>query len=393
MSLVGCDGESHLAIDTDQRDALLTLMLTPGLGQTLIGRCIDTFGNAEAVLNADINALARINRISHDMARTARREFANIRTEGRLERERELIERFNVHLLTRDNADYPRLLHLIPDPPVMLYVRGEIRAEDALALAMVGSRRCSAYGREQADRFAAGCVQAGLCIISGGAIGIDGAAHRAALRVGGRTIAVIGNGLSDPYPARHQDLFEAIIADRGAVISELPMSAPPAPENFPRRNRLISGLALGVLVIEAARRSGALITARLCVEDHGRECMALPGRVDAKTSGGCHELIRSGGAALVTSPAEVIEALGEAGQCLQAPAPEHNAEQEAPPRLLGQNLTDSQTKILAQLDRPHDLDHLAGVTGLAVPVVQADLTMLQVRGLVSRRSGRFVRQR
>jgi DNA processing protein len=223
-------------------------------------------------------------------------------------------------LITIHDAGYPRLLRHIPDPPQLLWVRGELREDDALALAMVGSRRCTHYGREQADRFAADAASADLCVVSGGAPGIDAAAHRAALRLGGRTLAVIGSGLSTPYPKEHHELFDQIAdptAARGAVLSDLPMTAPTQPENFPRRNRIISGLSLGVLVVEAAARSGALITARLCVEEHGRELMAIPGRIDSKASEGCHRMIRQGWATLVTGGADVLDALDESGQILK----------------------------------------------------------------------------
>src|SRR5690606_36252900 len=209
---------------------------------------------------------------------------------------------------------------------------------------------------------------------------------RAAMRVHGRTIAVLGSGLANPYPAAHIELFDQMASSGlGVVTSEFPMDTPPIAENFPRRNRIISGLSLGVLVIEAARRSGALITARLCVDDHGREAMAVPGRVDSPQSEGCHQTLREGWAKLVTNAADVLDSLGEAGEILKAGVA---AGRDDPPAaeasLFEQNLTDSQRAIVGVLHAPRSLDEIAAQTGLAVAAVQADLTMLEIRGAVRR---------
>ncbi len=380
-------------MDTGERDALLVLLLTPGMGQTLAARAIELLGSAGAVVGASEQALSQVRGISGPTASRMRRDMDALQRNGTLEREKELIERHGVRLLTVDEPAYPRLLKLIPDPPSMLFVRGELREDDALALAIVGSRRCSHYGREQADRFAAQAVTAGLCVVSGGAFGVDVAAHQAVLRMGGRTIAVIGSGLAKPYPERHADLFDMIADGHGAVMSELPMTAPPVPENFPRRNRIISGLALGVLVIEAAVRSGALITARLCVEEHGRECMALPGRVDNAGSAGCHKIIREGSATLVTSMADVLDTLGDTGQLLRAEADRAGWQAPEPPTLFEHNLTDTQRRIVDTLSQPRDLETLVAETGMDVGALQAELTLLQIRGLVSRGNGKFARKR
>jgi DNA processing protein len=334
-------------------------------------------------------------------AEALRRAFDEIARERRVEREKELIEKRGVSLLAVDEPGYPALLRHINDAPPLLFVRGSIRAEDGLALGVVGSRKCTHYGREQADRFAAQCSQAGLTIVSGGAYGVDAAAHHAAVRVGGRTLAVIGSGLDQPYPPEHGELFDRITADggeHGAVVSELPMSAPPIPQNFPARNRIISGLSLGVLVVEASQRSGALITARLAAEDHGREVMAVPGRVDSDVSSGCHKIIREGWATLVTSAADVLDALGDAGQTLKGavasnPAAGGANETATDASLFEANLTESQRKIVAAIGEGADeFDRLAAATGLAASTLQADLTMLQIRGLVTRDAGRIARK-
>jgi DNA processing protein len=298
------------------------------------------------------------------------------------------------------------LLRHIPNPPPLLFVRGTLERRDGLALAIVGSRRCSSYGREQADRLGSLVADAGMTIISGGARGIDTAAHRGALRVGGRTVAVLGCGLAVNYPPENTELYHDIARDRGAVISELPMDAPPLAEHFPRRNRIISGLSLGVLVIEASLRSGALITARLASEEHNREVMALPGRVDAATSAGCHRIIREGWAQLVTNGADVLDALGEAGQTLKgamasveeegvAPGGEGDAagEGECENPVIGALAPEQRAVLEAIGTEATEIDTICWRTELTMPQVQSYVTLLQLRGLVERVPGNRIRRR
>ncbi|MEX1088274.1 MAG: DNA-processing protein DprA [Phycisphaeraceae bacterium] len=383
-----------------QLDALLLLSLVPGLGPTLTRRCLEAAGSAEAVLDWPAAQFARVDGIGGGGASEIRKAIDRLLRDGELAREKEAIERAGTTVIAGDDPAYPALLRHIPDPPPLLYVRGQLTAQDAVALAVVGSRRCSHYGREQADRLSALGAGAGLTIVSGGAYGIDAAAHRAALRVKGRTIAVLGSGLGNPYPSDHAGLFDEIAAGQGAVISEHAMTAPPVAQNFPRRNRIISGLSLGVLVVEAAVRSGALITARLAAEEHGRAVMALPGRIDSATSGGCHKLIRQGGATLVTSLPEILEELGEAGSLLGVSATDlGDVAVNSPAKGAGQrslfelNLSDSQKRIVDALAEPCSLDQLVAQTGMHVAAIQADLTMLEIRGLIARRSGMYSRKR
>lgn len=380
-------------MDTAERDALLTLILTPGLGHVLIGRCLEAFGSATATLDAGAEGLAKIHGVSEVGAAKFSGAFDHLREDGTVDRELAAVAAQGIRLLAWDDAEYPRLLRLIPDPPVLLWMRGQLIQNDALSLAIVGSRRCSGYGREQAERFAYQAAQAGLNVVSGGAYGIDAAAHRAALQAGGRTIAVLGSGLANPYPTEHIELFDQITDSsdsRGAVLSEWPMDSPPLAEHFPRRNRIISGLSLGTLVIEAAQRSGALITARLCVEDHGRELMAVPGRADSKTSAGCHQVIREGWATLVTNIADVLDALGEAGQMLKADvAVNHGGETST---VVDTAFSDPQRQIITVLSGPRSLDQIVVASGLPVAQVQSELTMLEIRGAIKRRNGQFVLQ-
>ena len=375
-------------MDTAERQALLALTLTPGLGPVLTRRALETFGSALAACGASRQQWLTVPGIGMSLAQTIRQGLDAVIAQQRVADELAMMEQYQAKMLVLGDSDYPRLLAHISDPPVVLYVRGEIRESDALALAIVGSRRCSAYGREQADRFATLGCGAGLCIISGGAYGVDAAAHRAALRVQGRTLVVLGSGLAKPYPADHAELFDQVADGHGAVVSEMPMTAPPVAENFPRRNRIISGLSLGVLVIEAAHQSGALITARLAAEEHHREVMALPGRVDVPGSAGCHKIIREGWATLVTSLNDVLQAMGETGSLLKAGLTEHaDTQAAAESNLFETGLTDSQQKVMRSLDGPMGLDQLAAATGLSMSCLQADLTLMEIRGLLRRSGG------
>lgn len=373
------------------RHPLLALSLTPGLGPTLTGRLLDLLGSAEAVLGASAADWGRVKGIAGDGR--LRAALDQVLASDAVERELAAVAAHGAQLIALGDAAYPRALSHIPDPPPLLWMRGALQERDALALAIVGSRRCTAYGREQADRFAAGLAVAGVTIVSGGAYGIDAAAHGAALRMrpaGGRTVAVIGSGLARPYPKEYAPLFDKIVAEgAGAVLSELPMTFPPSAENFPRRNRILSGMSLGTLLIEAADRSGALITARLCNDEHGRELMALPGRVDSDASAGCHKAIREGWATLVTSVGEVLEQLGEAGQMLKVATGQADPAAKAGGAPLFGSLNDPQRQIMGVLGEACSLDEVTARTGLPVQNVQVELTMLEIRGVVKRSGGKF----
>ena len=375
--------------------AHLRISLVAGLGPVLTRRLLVHFGGPREALNATAERLSHIEGISRKKADLIRRAI----DETAVEKELALVRQHGVTLVPFDSPAYPPLLKHIIDPPPLLYVRGSLEKQDSVSLAIVGSRACTGYGREQADRLASLCSQAGLTIISGGARGIDSAAHRAALRVKGRTIAVLGSGIAECYPPENRELFDAIAGGGGAVVSELPMTSPPHAQNFPARNRIISGLALGVLVVEASLRSGALITARLAAEEHHREVMALPGRVDSLASAGCHKILREGWATLVTSPADILDCLGEAGAMLQAATdPAENKSATAPvaesslfntPQLAGPA---QQLFAAISLD-PITLDTLCETTQLPISTIQAQLMQLQLSGLIDRVPGNRVKRR
>src|SRR5688500_17567834 len=288
------------------REHWLRLALTDGIGPILIRRIIDTAGSAEAACAASAKLFAAVDGIGTSKASKiyASLHAANVDDELRK------CEQLGVSIICPDDAAYPTLLTQIPDPPAVLYVKGGFEPRDLNSVAIVGSRKCSYYGREQSERFGALLAGAGFTVVSGGARGIDSAAHRGAMsHPSGRTIAVLGSGIDAPYPPENAPLFEQIAArGRGAVVSEYPLGTPPLAENFPRRNRIVSGLSRGVLVIEADERSGALITARQACDDHGRTVFALPGRVDQSTSAGPHRLIRDG-AVLTTCLEDIVNNL------------------------------------------------------------------------------------
>jgi DNA processing protein len=370
-------------------DATLRLLLAEGLGPVTLRRLRGHFSHDDqAIVNARADVLDEVEGIGQNLAMSLRRAFEAADIDG----ERRAMREHGAELILVDDADYPLLLKSISDAPAALWIRGSLDSQrDRLTVAIVGSRKCSAYGREQSGRFATLLAQSGLTIVSGGALGIDGEAHRAAVRVGGRTIVVCGCGLATHYPMEHAELFDRIARENhGAVVSEFPMSTPPLAGNFPRRNRIISGLSLGVVVIEAAQRSGALITARLAAEEHHRESMALPGRVDSPTSVGCLKAIREGWAALVTSHADVLQQLDASDQMVRGALETAGVEgAKNAATLFDSNLTPGQQAIIAALQAAGEgealiAEQLSARTQLPLPQIMADLTLLQIRGRVSK---------
>lgn len=365
----------------------LRLSLTDGLGPILTRRLIEAAGGAEAACSASIQSLrgiegigtAKSQQIHHSLQSSTELAVAEIAR----------AKQMGVSILCPDDESYPPLLNSIPDPPCVLYVRGSFEARDLNSLAIVGSRRCSHYGREQAERFAALLAGAGVTVISGGARGIDSAAHRGAMsHPQGRTIAVLGCGIDQVYPPENKLLFDQIV-NRGAIVSEYPIGTPPVAENFPRRNRIVSGMSRGVLVIEADERSGALITARQAVEDHGRPVFAVPGRVDNRMSAGPHKLIREG-AILTANLDDIFAELG--------PLPHGIVESpqtvitEVPSEAVG--LSEQQRTILLQMDlEPMNVDTIAERTTLPVHLILQELTFLSLRGAVRRVDGQTYARR
>ena len=277
----------------------LTLKEVPGIGNLLVKRLVDAFHTPQTIFGAQLEDLCRVQGIS-------RRIAVNIlshRLSDQAKRQLEKAQRAGIAIIPLTHSDYPRLLREIPDPPPILQVAGTLPPDSAM-VAMVGSRKATAYGKQNAQNLAAQLAAHGFAVVSGMARGIDTAAHRGALSAGGKTIAVLGCGLGTIYPPENRGLAEAI-AHSGALISEFNYNTPPEAHHFPMRNRIISGLSLGTVVIEASLKSGSLITAR-CAADQNRDVFAVPGHIQASQSVGTHRLIRDG-AKLVATAADIME--------------------------------------------------------------------------------------
>lgn len=372
-------------------DKWLRIVRAQGVGPVVLGRLLEHFGSAEAILAAPPGSLAQIEGIGQVTAE----KIVRSRTSFDAEKEIALADKSGVCIINILDSRYPPLLKKIYDPPGVLYIKGDIRPSDNLAVAIVGARQCSHYGSEQAARFAHLLASAGFTIVSGMARGIDSAAHSGALSAGGRTIAVQGCGLSKIFPPENKQLFEKICAN-GACVSELPMEYEPLAENFPPRNRIIAGLSLATIVVEAMPRSGALITARAAMENN-REVMAVPGKIDSALSKGPHKLIKDG-AKLVESVEDVIETL----EFLQKDFAEHltqtskEAIQKAEMPLFDiskLNLTDVEKKIFDCLDsldsEPVHIEEIISQTSLAAGKVNAALVSMRLKGIVKQLPGGY----
>lgn len=356
------------AISPAELEARLRLHRLPEVGPRRFRKLIEAFGSASKAISAPASAWRSLGlpqacaeaRRSHEV-----RDAASVALAW--------LERPGQHLLMWDHPHYPALLAELDDAPPLLFVAGEPMILEKPQLALVGSRRASKPGMDTAAAFSRSLAGAGFVITSGLALGIDGAAHQAALDVGGQTIGVLGTGLENFYPQRHRRLAAAMVAQGSAVISEFPLDAGPHASHFPRRNRIISGLSLGVLVVEASVASGSLITARLAAEQ-GREVYAIPGSIHHPGAKGCHQLIRDG-AVLVETIEHLLEGLRgwQALSCLAPLAAAH------------------QHPLLALLRAaPHTSEGLAMASGQDLSQVLASLTELELEGRVSCESGRWL---
>lgn len=358
----------------------LQLTLTTGIGPRTLETLLTRFGTASVVLQASPQDLAEVEGVGVALSRRIRSsEFRDLALSVF-----SFCEDKDVRILFPWEQEFPRLLKELPDPPMLLYIRGEFAKTDALSIAIVGTRGATQYGRSQAERFARGLARGGLTIVSGLARGIDAAAHQAALEVDGRTIAVLSSGVAEVYPPQHTELAERILAN-GALISEMPPGSKPKKGMFPQRNRLISGLSLGTIVIEAAEHSGALITARLAGEQ-GREVFALPGMVSSPNSRGCHRLIKDG-AHIIQDPEDVLEELGPMVEDVVL-SPDQTVRHAAELQL-----NEQENIVLQAIDlQPTDINAIVVTCGLPVPRVLSTLSVLEMRRLVRRVSGQLVQR-
>ena len=344
--------------------AWLSLSLTRGLGGESARRLLKEFGSPDAVFAASISSLKSV--VKSDVAA----EIAAGIAEDAIASSLAWLEGANNHIFTLADDDYPQALLNIPDPPLLLYVKGRPGLLNRPALAVVGSRNATPQGIGNAEAFAKTLSDAGLCIISGMAHGIDAAAHRGALRGQGSSIAIVGTGLDKVYPAANRELAHEL-AQQGALVSEFPLGTPPLAANFPRRNRLISGMSAGCLVVEAGLQSGSLITARMALEQ-GRDVFAIPGSIHAPQSKGCHALLKQG-AKLVETAQDILEELGGL-----LPTPMRN------PAAKGEDMHDPDFALLDHLGYdPVDVDTLRARSGLTVAELSAMLLTLELEGLVS----------
>lgn len=362
-------------IDLTERDAWLIALRTPGLGNLRIAKLHEHFGSLRAALDASRGALRASglpDAVCAELARSGR---------GLIRPDLDWLEAApDRHLLTLADPDYPPLLRRLDDAPSVLFVEGDLNALWRAQIAIVGSRNASRGGLGVAADFARHFARLGIVVTSGLAEGIDGAAHGACLDAGSATIAVCGTGLDRVYPERHRALARRIAA-HGALVSDFPIGTPPLPEHFPRRNRIIAGLALGTLVVEASLKSGSLITARLAGEC-GRDVFAIPGSIHDPRARGCHHLIRNG-ATLVTEAGDIIEALQpighELGDALRARLATQSA--QAPtlvaPDAANQRLLD------AISFAPTDFDSLVTATGLTAGTISSMLMSLELDGHVA----------
>ncbi len=381
-------------ISTPSRD-LLALTMIPGLGPVRIDRLIQAAGSPGAVLGMTQSQLTRVEGIGQQTA--SRIITARPDASAMADQELQTLSDAGCSMVTILDEHYPDLLRAIPGAPPVLQYRGTLDPDvHKHTIAMVGSRKCTIYGTEQSARFASSLGSAGFTVVSGGARGIDSAAHQGALDAGGQTLVVLGCGLGHVYPKENAKLFDRVVEQGGAIISELPFQTPPSSENFPARNRIISGLSLGTLVIEAGRRSGALITSRHAVEDHGREVFAIPGRIDSSASGGSNDLLKSG-AHLVTDPGEIIEILERSAGNLKKGA-RSQPDQSSPSTQTAEfepigEIDPLGKRILEALVEPMTGDQLVEHLGIEPGQVRSAATMLEIQGRIRRAGSSFVRTR
>jgi DNA processing protein len=368
--------------------------MTLGIGPRAAAKLLERFGSAEAVYGATRAELEQLRLLPEAVDSIIAREL-----QDKAEAEIENVKKLGADLLILDDGVYPSLLREIYDPPITLYVKGAWdQCLDQPCVAIVGSRRCSTYGQNAALMLGRDLAQRGVTVVSGFARGIDAAAHRGALEGGGRTVAVLGTGIDQYYPRDHKKLADEILERGGAVVTQFPLSTPPVSENFPYRNRIISGLSLGVVVVEAAENSGSLITARLAIEQN-REVFAVPGNITSRNSFGTNYLIKGAGAKLVQQWQDIAAELPPqiAAKLLPPPFGEKKKEKSLADQLalVPDNLSGAEHAVfkLLSADNPAHIDALLDTTKLSISDLTAALLALEMRELVRALPGRcFVRK-
>ncbi len=348
------------------------------IGPVLVKRILTHFASAEDVFLADEEELLSLEGFNLELVK----RIKNFNLWDRIDNVINTCEKRQIEIITIKDEKYPKLLREIPDPPPVLFCRGEIKEDDNLGLAIVGSRKCSDYGKRVTEKIAFELASLGINIVSGLARGVDSLAHNSAVCAGGRTIAFLGSGVSVIYPPENKKLAEKIM-NNGAILSEFYPDEPPKRENFPKRNRLISGFSLGTLVTEATLNSGALITASFALEQ-GREVFAVPGNINSKNSEGTNFLIKKG-AKLVQSVEDILEEIKTFVPLLKEFEIEKNTKKRV-------DLDDSEKAIFNLLNSPMLLDELVMKTGMNISKVLEILLQLEIKGLVEKFEGKYVRR-
>jgi DNA processing protein len=363
------------------REAYIALNMVDGVGPIRVRALRDRFNEPQAILAASKTELMQVEGVGEEVARS----ITGWREKVDLEAELQRIEKAGVRVVSRDDTEYPKNLREIYDPPLVLYVKGALTDRDALAIAVVGSRRTSLYGQDMARKLAFQLARVGVTVVSGLARGIDTAAHNGALQAKGRTVAVIGCGIDVVYPAENKKLADEIVEKGGAVVTEFPFGVQPDRQNFPMRNRIISGWSLGVVVVEANLKSGALITANQAGEQ-GRQVFAVPGRADSILSRGANKLIKDG--AKLTEDVEDI--LGEFEYLLPKTARESaEAGLEGGGIKPALQLSETEEKVMAQVGNEEvAIDEIIRASGLTTACVSATLLALEMKRLVRQLPGK-----
>ncbi len=366
----------------DSKEALVALNMVEGVGPVKVRQLLEHFGEAAAILQASASQLARVPGVGEETAAA----IAGWERAVPLAAELQRIADFGCHVLTQADGAYPELLRHIYDPPVVLYVKGELTAKDKNAVAMVGARRTTAYGQEAARRLAYQLAYVGVTVVSGGARGIDTAAHQGAFSAKGRTIAVLGTGINLVFPPENAALFERV-AGQGALVTQFPFNRPADRQSFPIRNRIVAGMTLGTVVVEAGLNSGALITAGMAV-DYGRQVFAVPGRIDSPQSKGCHDLIKKG-AKLCEDAEDILSEFEYLFPATNRPA--SASESRTLPALA---LSENEQKVFDTLTvEEAGIDEVIRHSGLPVSAVSVALLSLELKRLVRQWPGkRFSRR-
>jgi DNA processing protein len=367
------------------KEALIILNMISGIGSARLETLLAYFNSPSTIFDASISELKGLSGIGSALAE----KICNWKNDLDFDKEMDIVEKGGVNIITRLDPEYPELLKEIYDPPICLYCRGKIPDLAFQSIAIVGSRRMSNYGRRMAKHFAESAAYAGWTVISGLAYGVDAVAHQACLNAGGKTVAVLGSGLARIHPQDHIPLARDII-ENGAVISEFPMNFPANRQSFPRRNRIVSGLSRAALVVEAGLNSGALITAKIALEQN-RNLYAIPGQADQPQSKGCHLLIKKDGAKLTETFDDIVEDF-EYLPGFNLKNETANAEKEMQSET---SLSEEEKKILAVLEENSDssIEKIMSETALPVAKLLALLMQMEMKKLITQLPGRLYSRR